>query len=156
MRWCTLILLGGVFGCAGGETPATVDDLMEADRTFARETAARGADGWVEAFAPDGMMFRNARPLVGHDAIRQAMQPAFESERFTLTWEPLGGEISSAGDLGYTWGEWESRTTGEGDAVTVSSGTYVTIWRRSPAGGWRVALDIGNDEEEEPGADTGS
>lgn len=147
MRWCTLILLGGAIGCAVGETPPTVDDLMEADRAFARATAERGVDGWVEAFAADGMMFRNARPVVGHDAIRQAMQPALDSERFTLTWEPVAGEISSAGDLGYTWGEWESRTTGEGGAVTVSSGTYVTIWRHRPGRGWKVALDIGNDAE---------
>jgi ketosteroid isomerase-like protein len=146
MRWCTLALVGCLLACGGSGESATVADLLQADRAFARETAARGLDAWVEAFAADGMMFRNASPVVGYDAIRQAMEPAFGSG-FTLTWEPVGGGIASAGDLGYTWGEWERRTL-DGAGVTLRSrGTYVTIWRRDPAGRWKVALDIGSEAE---------
>jgi ketosteroid isomerase-like protein len=127
---------------------------MAADRAFARAVAENGTEGWVMTFAADGMMFNGSQPVVGHDAIRGFMGPAFDSGTFTLTWDPLDGEISASGDLGYTRGRWESRQTASDGSETVGSGTYVTIWRRDADGQWRVTLDIGApDVPEESGAE---
>ena len=136
--------MGVVAACS--PTPTTTD-LMEADRAFARAVADQGTDAWVAAFAQDGMMFDGAEPVVGHDAIRGYMGPAFDSGMFTLTWEPLDARIASSGDLGYTRGRWESRSlTPDGSEVT-GSGTYVTIWQLDSEGTWRVVLDIGAPDE---------
>jgi hypothetical protein len=36
--------------------------LLQADRDFARDTAARGTAGWVAAFADDGAMLLGGSP----------------------------------------------------------------------------------------------
>ncbi len=105
MRWLIAVSLCMALACAAESSQPTVQDLLEADR----------------AFASDGVMFQNGKPVIGHDAIRQAMQPAFEGG-FSLTWEPVTGEISASGDLGYTRGRWDSRTTDEDGVAGIRTG----------------------------------
>ena len=114
--------------------------LKQADRIFAEQTAERGLDGWVEAFAPDGKLVSRDGVTEGHDAIRATMG-ALDRSDFSLSWEPLFAEGS--GDLGYTHGTYRrERVDSEGKAV-VETGRYVTIWRRNADGKWKVVLDIG-------------
>lgn len=49
------------------------ETLKQADRVFAEQTAERGLDGWVDAFAPDGKLVSRGGVTEGHDAIRAAM-----------------------------------------------------------------------------------
>jgi uncharacterized protein (TIGR02246 family) len=136
-------------GCA---TPAsdTMDtpppdpaELMEADRTFAEETARSGVEGWVAAFAEDGAMVIPGRELRGHEAIRELMTPAFANPGFSLSWEPHFADVGSGGDLGYTIGRWVRQVVGpEGDTIR-AEGQYATVWRRGEDGVWRAVLDLG-------------
>ncbi len=120
---------------------------MEADRAFARATAQRGAEGWASFFAENGRMLPDAKTeVIGRADIRKAMESAFSDPTFSLTWAPDGAEVSSAGDLGYTWGRYTShRVSAEGEETT-SRGRYLTIWRRQADGTWKVELDLGNTE----------
>jgi hypothetical protein len=43
--------------------------LMQAERAFAKATAERGIDGWIEFMAPNAVEL-SAEPLVGLDQIR--------------------------------------------------------------------------------------
>ena len=146
MRWTGLLPLGVIVACGPAGAPR-VDVLLEADRAFARATAANGTESWVTTFTEDGMMFNGSQPVVGHGAIRDFMGPAFDSGNFSLTWDPVAGEISGSGDLGYTRGRWESRATSSDGSEIVRIGMYVTIWRLNAEGEWRVALDIGAPDE---------
>ncbi|MDH3498223.1 MAG: DUF4440 domain-containing protein [Gemmatimonadota bacterium] len=139
-----LMMVLALTACTGAGTTATVDDLLEADRAFAQATAERGVEGWVSYFAADGIQFRQAEPVIGHDAIRAFMEPAFQDPNFSLTWEPVSGELSASGDLGYTRGRFESRGSLPDGTVASGAGSYVTIWRRMEDGTWKVAVDIGN------------
>ena len=146
-----LIPVAGLVACSAPEPgappasevpPADAGQLMEADRTFASEVATRGVDAWVEAFADDGAMLQPGAEVRGHGAIREAMAGAFANPGFSLTWDPTHAEISSSGDLGYTIGRYVSTTPGPDGPVT-SQGAYTTVWRREPAGDWKVVLDLG-------------
>jgi len=130
--------------CTGAGTTATVEDLFQADRAFAQATAEQGVEGWVSYFATDGMQFRQAQPVIGHEAIRAFLGPAFQDPNFSLTWEPESGEIAASGDLGYTRGRYQMRVTAPDGTIGTSAGSYVTIWRRMEDGTWKVTLDIGN------------
>jgi hypothetical protein len=60
---CALLL--STLACAaqhaGGARPNAAV-LLQADRDFARDTAARGTAGWVAAFADDGAMLLGGSP----------------------------------------------------------------------------------------------
>jgi ketosteroid isomerase-like protein len=129
------------------ETPDTPppdpEELMEADRAFDQETARTGVEGWVAAFAENGVMLRPGGEVRGHEAIREIMTPAFADPGFSLRWEPRFADVGSGGDLGYTVGRYLRQTvSAEGDTVR-AEGQYTTIWKRGEDGAWRVVLDLG-------------
>ena len=140
----SLALLAAI-GCAPSvDVESERGGLMEADRAFARATAAQGVEGWVSFFAEDGVMFGAGRPVEGRTAIREFMAPALDNPNFELTWEPNEAHLSAAADLGYTIGRFESRNTAADGTVATTTGSYVTIWRRADDGSWEIVLDIGN------------
>jgi ketosteroid isomerase-like protein len=112
--------------------------LLEADRAFARDVAARRVDGWVDAFASDGRQLTQRGIAAGPDAIRAFMTRVFADPDRQLRWEPLTADVSGA--LGYTVGRYQLLKAG----VVIDSGLYLTVWRRQPDGRWKVAADIGN------------
>jgi ketosteroid isomerase-like protein len=118
------------------------EELERADLAFAKDTAARGVDGWVAAFDPAGAMWgrRKKARIEGHDAIREAMAPLFAGGT-KIDWQPIASGLSPAGDLGYTVGT--SRFTDAAGNET-HAGSYVTIWRRQLDGSWKVLFDTGN------------
>ena len=58
---CVLLLASLSFG-AGRD----VEVLMDSERAFAKATAERGVDGWMEYMAPNAVELM-AEPLVGPD-----------------------------------------------------------------------------------------
>src|SRR3974390_3716042 len=79
--------------------------LMDAERAFARATAERGIDGWMEFMAPNAVEL-SAEPLVGMDQIRAGMGKLFNSPGFKLTWAPTKAEYLGSGDKGYAVGRY--------------------------------------------------
>lgn len=143
------VLLLAALGCVqkDGSDPAAAgrEALMEADRAFNRDTQERGADGWADWFAEDGVMFPSSGRVDGRESIRESMRGAFTDENPRLVWEPVEASVSASGDQGYTIGRWRSvgRGTAGVDSV-LSRGYYLTVWKYVPAEGWRVAVDMGN------------
>ncbi len=133
----TLLLLTA---CATAPSNAPdADVLLKLDREFAKQSAARGSLAWQEFMAPDAAKPANGgRVLVGPQEIGDNMLAAFGSG-FTLSWEPLRGEISRGGKLGYTWGRYRSDFNGK-----AGEGTYMTVWQKQPDGRWKVLFDTGD------------
>jgi ketosteroid isomerase-like protein len=116
--------------CPSTRTPAP--ELEAADRTFAADTAARGAEGWLAAFDPQGGMMRRGSRVEGA-AIGAMMAPLLAKGR--LAWDPVTSHRDGA--LGFTVGK--ATYTGEESWQS----TYVTIWRQQPDGVWKVLFDTG-------------
>jgi ketosteroid isomerase-like protein len=119
--------------------------LEDADRRFATDSAARGADAWADAFAADGVLWRRGRPpTVGPDEIRDSMQRAFADAGSVLAWEPHTSVLSPAGDMGLTIGCYRMlRAQSGASPARAEIGTYVTIWRRASDGAWKAVFDTG-------------
>ncbi len=131
-----------VFGIACTESQEVdPDELMDADRRFAVDTAERGTAGWVDAFAVDGKLVSGAGIIEGRSAVKDAMG-SLDSPDYSLSWEPEFAEAS--GDLGYTYGDYRRETQDTAGETVVETGRYVTVWRRDKAGEWKVAVDIGS------------
>ncbi len=143
-RVVSLVLLMSACGPPWGPPPDP-RELMDADRAFAAETAARGGEGWADWFAPDARQYlATGGVLAGQDSIRAVMVQVFADTARALRWAPDSAVVAASGDIGYTFGRWQSVVrTATGDSVT-GRGNYVSIWRRQPDGTWKVVLDIGN------------
>lgn len=118
-------------------------EIYEADRAFARMSAERGPRAAFEYFTtPMSVQLPSSGPpVIGNRAIADFMAGPPNS---TLNWTPERSEASSAGDVGWSWGTYESRTPQPGRPPIVTQGRYVSIWRRFNDGSWKVVLDIGN------------
>ena len=121
--------------------------LTQAELDFAAATAARGVDGWVEAFAENGRLL-NANGVVvqGKAAIRANMMGPLAKVK--LTWWPTLVEVAPEGDMGFTHGPYEVKVPdAQGKLKLVSHGAYLTVWRRQPDGAWKVVADFGSEDK---------
>ena len=119
-------------------------ELRDADLDFAKQTAARRLEGWMEFFADEASNIHDGVTVTGKTALRAWYEPIFANKDFSLTWTPTHAEAAKDGTLGYTYGNYEAR-----NGVAVSHGMYVTAWRRVN-GRWKVVLDLGSPASPQP------
>lgn len=114
-------------------------ELEAADRAFAADARARGAEGWLSWFAPDGWMWSGKK--IERAAIAETMGPLLSAG--VLAWEPIAS--GRRGPLGYTIGK--ATYTGKKPGERWRS-SYVTIWKQQADGTWKVLFDTGRDVNE--------
>jgi ketosteroid isomerase-like protein len=54
--------------------------------------------------------------------------------------------MSSDGDMGFTWGHYEGRSKDRDGSPIITTGRYMTVWKKQPDGSWKVELDASNKE----------
>jgi len=114
------------------DVPIICETLLERDRNYAAAVLSRGFAKSYAAYAARAVRLYRANnlPFIGRDAaIEQLSKTTGE-----VKWTPIGGDVSSAGDLGYTHGTYEA-----GD----ERGSYVRIWKKQN-GLWRIVMDVTN------------
>ncbi|HEX7069213.1 MAG TPA: DUF4440 domain-containing protein [Rhodothermales bacterium] len=142
----TILLIGGsAVGSPAADSSGVREALMQADRVFAEETAARGLDGWMDAYAPDAVRLSlGGQAVQGLEAVREADAPIFEDPSRRLIWEPTDAGVFEDGRHGFTTGRSAFVTVVDGAVGdTLRTGRYVTFWRLSDDGTWKVILDTG-------------
>jgi len=142
--------LGTVLICTALHAASVEEQLMQADREFARATEERGIDGWLTWFTPDAARVVLDGPIArGHDEIRAMDGPLFADPALRLRWEPTDAGQFGDGDHGFTRGRYTlARTSPDGGETVLGRGNYLSIWRRE-SDGWRVILDTGTEERKE-------
>jgi ketosteroid isomerase-like protein len=100
---------------------------------------------WLRWFAPNGAQLAPGK-VVRTDAERRAhMAGLFGDPTLRLVWDPDTASIAAANDLGYTIGRYQlRRLSPDGSFTVLSTGRYLTIWRKQPDGSWKAELDTGN------------
>lgn len=110
------------------------DSLFAADRALAEATAKGNLKAaYLARLADDARFLRvGPQPFVG----KAAYTAALDSQPATMTTNRLGGEVSGAGDLGFTYGsaEWP------GEGGKTEKGYYLRVWNQE-AGTWKLVLD---------------
>lgn len=119
--------------------------LYDLEARFAKDVLERGGAGFADWFAEDGVALGNgAAPLVGKVAI--AASAKWSPKDYALTWTPTDAMMGPSGDMGYTWGHFEGRSKDANGNPVLTSGRYITMWRRQADGTWKVVLDAGANE----------
>jgi ketosteroid isomerase-like protein len=115
--------------------------LVETERAFARTSVVRGqAEAWVEFFTDDGVIFQ-PQPVNSKEVMRKRL-PTPQPPPATLNWEPVYGDISKGGDLGYNLGPWNLSDNTPQHRPS-RHGYFFSVWRRQPDAKWKVEVDFG-------------
>jgi len=119
--------------------------LLDLEARFARATAEGGGKAFAAWFAEDAVTLSNGQaPLHGRAAI--AKQATWLAKDYQLLWTPTDAVMSPSGDMGYTWGHYEGHSKDPDGNAKVTTGRYLTIWRKEVDGSWKVLLDSSNEE----------
>lgn len=140
----TVFMIAAALVASAG-VAATLDDLMAADRAFDRLAQEEGVRNAFLAYVGEdpAMLSHGVPPITGDESVRDFL--GRWPDGMSLTWEPKGGRIAASGDLGYTWGVFESRGEDADGIEVVRHGKYVTVWALQKDGSWKWVVDIGND-----------
>ncbi|HLT91245.1 MAG TPA: hypothetical protein VKZ85_09895 [Woeseiaceae bacterium] len=136
-----LVQAGCGDNATGGKPFPTSDELMAADRAFAKASAERGAAAWAEVWSERGLLYGDgANPAVGPVAASRSIAGIVDE----LRWEPTTSGMLWPGVLGYTVGDWWLASD-EAERERESR-RYLTVWQRMH-GAWKVVLDLSLPEQ---------
>jgi ketosteroid isomerase-like protein len=108
--------------------------LTKLEAEFSNASALNARTAFESFLADDARVLRqNAEPAIGKSAAGKLMPEAGRA----LTWTPALVDVSTSGDLGYTYGAFELNTRG----VTLQRGSYVRVWKVLK-GKWKVVADV--------------
>ena len=135
-------------GCIEPEkknTSSVKSEIIKTDEAFSNMSRQHGMKkAFIEFMDNEGILLRpNHPPIIGADAIEFLSQA--NDTAYTLTWKPSGGEVSAAGDLGFTYGVYTLKLSD-----TTLYGTYVSIWKKQEDDKWKFVLDSSNEGIKEP------
>jgi ketosteroid isomerase-like protein len=157
--WGQVLGGGALAPGAAGDMPNPLADttikpgkaiLFDLEARFAKATAEGGGKAFATWFAEDGVSLANGQaPVHGRDAV--AKQATWSPNSYQLLWTPTDGVMSPTGDMGYTWGHYEGHSRDADGNSKVTTGRYLTIWRKEPDGSWKVVLDASNEEAPDAG-----
>ncbi len=119
--------------------------LLELEGRFSQETTEGGGKAFTSWFADDAVTLSNGKPAVlGRGAIAQTAN--WDPKVYQLSWIAQGAQMGPSNDMGFTWGRYEGHATDHNGKPIVTSGRYITIWKKLPNGSWKVAMDASADE----------
>jgi ketosteroid isomerase-like protein len=132
----TFLLTSASFGQTPGLT-ALRQQVMDAERAFARTMADRDHAAFTSFLAEDAIFFSGDVPSRGRDAVAAAWKRLFDAPGAPFSWEPDQVEVTDSGTLAFSSGLVRAP---DGQVV----GRFNSIWRREASGEWRVVFDKGS------------
>lgn len=127
-----------------GARTATPETLKQLEGEFMKAAVEHGSQGYMSYYADDAVEVPNGVPAI-HGKIEIAKTMGFlDDKNNRLIWTPVGADISSSGDLGYTYGTYEFHSRDKDGKPAVDYGKYTSIWKLQKDGSWKVVLDMGN------------
>jgi ketosteroid isomerase-like protein len=129
---------------ASASPKPSAETLKQLEADFMKAAAEKGSAGYMSYYADDAVEVPNGGPLIpGKENIAKGMG-FLDDKNNSLTWTPVGADISASGDLGYTYGTFEFRSKDKDGKPVVDQGKYTSIWKKQRDGSWKVVLDMGN------------
>jgi ketosteroid isomerase-like protein len=118
-----------------------LNELADAERAFAAYTVKEGfRDGFIKFFADDGIGF-GPHPERTREKLMK-LPPPTGPRKVVFNWAPMFGDISEAGDLGYTTGPVLYTDVTENPRPP-RHGMYFSVWQKQSGGTWKVVVDMG-------------
>jgi ketosteroid isomerase-like protein len=129
---------------AASDTTGDAAAIHTADAQMNNYLKVHGLEGAVSYYAHDGvLMTPGAKPVVGSDALREAFTDMMNDPKFDLSFTADKVVVSKSGDLAYSIGTFsQSETNPKTHAAEHATGSYVTVYKKTTGGEWKVVADI--------------
>jgi ketosteroid isomerase-like protein len=121
-----------------------LEAIRAADEQFSEDAAKLGTGvAFGRYAATDAQIFSGPGEFIsGPHAIAESFGPP--TEKNTLVWHPVHGEVASSGDLGFTVGNAVFNGVREDGAKIERFSKYLTVWKKQRDGSWRYVVDGGS------------
>jgi ketosteroid isomerase-like protein len=121
------------------DSSSAIFSMREAERNFARASLMFGRNSaFVENFAEESVIFTDRWITSGKQFWKD-----LKASPVVLKWEPEFMDISESRDFGISTGPWESQEY-RPNTEPLSTGYYLTVWKKESNGIWKVILDAGS------------
>ncbi len=118
------------------------NEILLAEIDFAQMAANEGIPkAFLYYAAEDAVLMRNNQLIIGKGAIKNNYTSLEKDENVKLTWKADYVDVSSSGDLGYTYGEYTYTYKDEAGNTQIEKGIFHTVWKRQKNGDWRFVWD---------------
>lgn len=143
----TFIVSVIIVGCSCNKNTVALTEkykgeIRKAEKDFEKLVADKGiAEGFYQYADAKATIKRERDTLItGSDNIRKYYsKPNYKN--VSVKWTPDFIEVSKAGDLAYTYGKYEWRSTDASGKEHVSKGVFHTVWKRQQDGSWKYVWD---------------
>jgi len=117
-------------------------EIIDTEQAFAAMSKSEGIPKAFLSFAADDVvLLRNNNLIKGKGDLRTSYEKSLTSGAVSLTWAPDFVDVSSSGDLGYTYGKYVYTSTDSlGNSIT-NEGIFHTVWKRQHDGSWKFVWD---------------
>ncbi len=121
------------------DSSSVLYQLREAERNFARASVMVGRNAsFVESLADESVIFNGTWMTNGRQYWKER-----KVAPVVLKWEPEFMYISASRDFGISTGPWEAQEY-RPNTSPVSTGYFLSVWKKEPGGVWKVILDAGS------------
>jgi ketosteroid isomerase-like protein len=121
-----------------------LEAIRAADTEFSNDATKFGTGvAFGRYAASDAQIFSGPGEFIsGPHAISESFGPP--TEKNSLVWHPVHGEVAASGDLGFTVGNAVFTGYREDGAKIERYSKYLTVWKKQRDGGWRYVVDGGS------------
>jgi len=118
-------------------------EIIETEKNFSEMASKEGIPkAFLNFAAADAVLERNNDLIIGKESIRNFFDIKMpDNEDINLTWEPDYVDVSSSGDLGYTYGQYVYSFIDSTGTKNESKGIFHTVWKRQQDGNWKFVWD---------------
>lgn len=114
-------------------------EIFTAELNFCKMAEKEGMNvAFLEFVANDGILLRNDKLIKGKDNIKVYLK---NSNTKGLSWKPAFVDVSSSGDLGYTYGSYTFKYKDSLGNDLENKGVFHTVWKRQQDGSWKFVWD---------------
>jgi ketosteroid isomerase-like protein len=116
-------------------------EIVQTENEFCQYAAQKGVPEAFYQYADSAAnIHRGNRIIHGKDSILVFYKKQ-NFKNISLQWKPDFVEVSTAGDLGYTFGNYVYATIDSTGKSNESKGIFHTVWKRQSDGTWKYVWD---------------
>lgn len=141
---CSMPVAAAFAAPPSADTESLQQQVICAETAFSRAAEARDLPAFLALVDPDAR-FANATVARGKDQVAEAWAGFFEAEGPLIRWRPSVTEVSADGNLALSRGPYRISGTGSDGNPRETWGHFISTWRKTDGGEWRVLFDSGGD-----------